>query len=310
MRRTARTPRKTLSGREVQASRQDRSWPPGEDLSPVNDAPRQLRFTRRRLLILGGAAAAGFAATLAGVRAWSGSGAAPAGGPATSPSAGELGHLSRAQRRASPRRAARGLGTAGGRARRAAAHDRPRNVVRPAAAQRDQGLQLRHGLDGRRREVGGVTTKVLLDQAGVKPGARVRRLPCPGPCGRRVPGSLPLDLVTAPDTVLADTLDGAPLPPEHGGPLRLVVPRQLGYKNVKWVVRDRDHRQARARVLGAARLPRERAGSRRMTCRAGPSALSFPDGKTPVCRTTTSARDHHGRRRRAESRHRGGRRSG
>jgi hypothetical protein len=49
--------------------------------------------------------------------------------------------------------------------------------------------------------------------------------------------SLPLAEATAPETLLADTLDGAPLPAAHGGPLRLVIPSQLGYKNVKWVVR-------------------------------------------------------------------------
>ncbi len=37
--------------------------------------------------------------------------------------------------------------------------------------------------------------------------------------------------------MLADSLSGVPLPPKHGGPLRLVVPTQLGYKNVKWVER-------------------------------------------------------------------------
>ena len=49
--------------------------------------------------------------------------------------------------------------------------------------------------------------------------------------------SLTLAEANAPETLLADTLDGAPLPGAHGGPLRLVIPSQLGYKNVKWVVR-------------------------------------------------------------------------
>ena len=49
--------------------------------------------------------------------------------------------------------------------------------------------------------------------------------------------ALTLAEAQAPETLLADRLDGAPLPTEHGGPLRLVIPSQLGYKNVKWVVR-------------------------------------------------------------------------
>ena len=49
--------------------------------------------------------------------------------------------------------------------------------------------------------------------------------------------SLTLAEAQAPETLLADSLDGDPLPAAHGGPLRLVIPSQLGYKNVKWVVR-------------------------------------------------------------------------
>jgi DMSO/TMAO reductase YedYZ molybdopterin-dependent catalytic subunit len=37
------------------------------------------------------------------------------------------------------------------------------------------------------------------------------------------------------DVPLAYRFNGAPLEPEHGGPLRLVVPNKYAYKSVKWV---------------------------------------------------------------------------
>ena len=40
------------------------------------------------------------------------------------------------------------------------------------------------------------------------------------------------------DGMLAWSLDGAPLAPQHGGPLRFVAPARLwGYKSVKWLAR-------------------------------------------------------------------------
>jgi DMSO/TMAO reductase YedYZ molybdopterin-dependent catalytic subunit len=45
--------------------------------------------------------------------------------------------------------------------------------------------------------------------------------------------SLPLDDLLAADVVLADRLDGRPLPLAHGAPLRLVAPAHYGYKSVK-----------------------------------------------------------------------------
>lgn len=41
------------------------------------------------------------------------------------------------------------------------------------------------------------------------------------------------------DVLVAYALDGAPLPAERGGPVRLVVPEMFGYKSVKWLARLR-----------------------------------------------------------------------
>jgi DMSO/TMAO reductase YedYZ molybdopterin-dependent catalytic subunit len=40
-----------------------------------------------------------------------------------------------------------------------------------------------------------------------------------------------------PQTLVTYGMNGADLPPGHGGPLRLRVPRQLGYKSVKYITR-------------------------------------------------------------------------
>ena len=45
--------------------------------------------------------------------------------------------------------------------------------------------------------------------------------------------SLPLEDLLSPDVLLADHLDGQPLPMEHGAPLRLIAPAHYGYKSVK-----------------------------------------------------------------------------
>jgi DMSO/TMAO reductase YedYZ molybdopterin-dependent catalytic subunit len=49
--------------------------------------------------------------------------------------------------------------------------------------------------------------------------------------------SLALEQALLPDVMLAWGMDGRPLERAHGAPLRLVMPRMYGYKNVKWVER-------------------------------------------------------------------------
>src|SRR5215217_2600033 len=60
---------------------------------------------------------------------------------------------------------------------------------------------------------------------------------------RGVEGGVPqayeraLPIGDAADAVLAYEMNGAPLPPQHGFPLRLVVPGWYGMQNVKWLTR-------------------------------------------------------------------------
>jgi DMSO/TMAO reductase YedYZ molybdopterin-dependent catalytic subunit len=49
--------------------------------------------------------------------------------------------------------------------------------------------------------------------------------------------SLDLHQANHPQTLLALTLNDRPLDPDHGAPVRLRVPTQLGYKSAKWVGR-------------------------------------------------------------------------
>jgi len=47
--------------------------------------------------------------------------------------------------------------------------------------------------------------------------------------------NMPLGAFLAEDALFADTHDGEPISPEHGGPLRLIVPRLYAWKSAKWV---------------------------------------------------------------------------
>jgi DMSO/TMAO reductase YedYZ molybdopterin-dependent catalytic subunit len=49
--------------------------------------------------------------------------------------------------------------------------------------------------------------------------------------------NLPLEEVTDSRAWVVDTYDGQPLPPEHGGPARLLVPHLYLWKSAKWVRR-------------------------------------------------------------------------
>jgi DMSO/TMAO reductase YedYZ molybdopterin-dependent catalytic subunit len=75
--------------------------------------------------------------------------------------------------------------------------------------------------------------QIAQERAGVREDARFVALRAQD--GART--SLPLDDLLQPDVLLADCLDGRPLPLAHGAPLRLVAPAHYGYKSVKHLQR-------------------------------------------------------------------------
>ena len=49
--------------------------------------------------------------------------------------------------------------------------------------------------------------------------------------------NLPLEEALKDDVLLAHTVDGAPLPVEHGGPVRVITPQLYAWKGAKWISR-------------------------------------------------------------------------
>jgi len=80
----------------------------------------------------------------------------------------------------------------------------------------------------------GVPLSVVLRQAGI-----ALEILGGGADGdeERFARSLPLAVAMAPDTLLAWSMNGEALRPEHGFPLRLVVPRWYAMASVKWLTR-------------------------------------------------------------------------
>ena len=77
----------------------------------------------------------------------------------------------------------------------------------------------------------GVTIRELADRARIRPSARFATFTC----GDGYTTSHPLPVLYDEDVLMAYRWDGNPLPLEHGGPVRLLVPKRYAYKSAKWV---------------------------------------------------------------------------
>lgn len=80
----------------------------------------------------------------------------------------------------------------------------------------------------------GVPLSALLERAGILPQARYLVFFSIQDFWR---DSIDLNDALHPQTLITHSMNGAGLPPGHGGPLRLRVPRQLGYKSLKYITR-------------------------------------------------------------------------
>jgi DMSO/TMAO reductase YedYZ molybdopterin-dependent catalytic subunit len=89
----------------------------------------------------------------------------------------------------------------------------------------------------------GVPLSFVLARAKLLPAARFVVFQCADTLEQTLDGTgqyyESIDLIDAyhPQTILAHSLNGAPLSVGHGAPLRLRVERQLGYKHAKYLMR-------------------------------------------------------------------------
>jgi len=80
----------------------------------------------------------------------------------------------------------------------------------------------------------GIPLRVLLERAGVEDDAV--EVVATGADADSFQRAMPLDIALRPDVLLAWQMNGEPIPPPNGGPVRMIVPGWAGIASVKWPV--------------------------------------------------------------------------
>jgi sulfite oxidase len=89
-------------------------------------------------------------------------------------------------------------------------------------------------------EWGGVSLRLILRVAGILPEAEhiaftgLDQVEISGGMGT-FGGSIPRQKAMSPEVIVAYEMNGRPLPPVHGFPLRVVVPGYIGARSIKWL---------------------------------------------------------------------------
>ena len=107
---------------------------------------------------------------------------------------------------------------------------------------------------------------------------------------QRFGGSIPLEKACRPEVLLAWAMNGEPLPPVHGAPLRVVVPGYVGARSVKWLERievrstpwDGYFQNVAYRLLPEDGIPGPGAGISLGLVALNSAVLSPADGDTVV----------------------------
>lgn len=78
----------------------------------------------------------------------------------------------------------------------------------------------------------GVSTREFAKLVGIKPEAK---FVVAFGYDRGWTTNLPIEYFLAEDALFAWSHDGQPIPPDHGGPVRLIVPQLYAWKSAKWI---------------------------------------------------------------------------